>query len=254
MSASVSLQPLAWVSASVPKAGHQSSENEDAIAADAERMRFALADGATEGWQSGGWARHLAAACVARTPSPADFTDWLAAARKEWKPPPADTKPAWYTEVKQEEGSFATLLGLEFRRTSDRRGLAWKAVAVGDSCLFVVRGDRFETSFPLSAVAEFGQRPALVPSAPRPCPKPEWLAGRVELGDLFLLATDAVARHLLGEEQSSNGFGLVGNIREAVDSGQTQPLVESLTALNGVLNDDASVVAVTVRAILESTT
>ena len=83
----MSVPPVEWVWASVPKAGNLPEENEDAVATDAARLRFAVADGATEGWQSGAWAAHLAAAFVRRPSGPADFPDWLAAARRDWVPP-----------------------------------------------------------------------------------------------------------------------------------------------------------------------
>jgi hypothetical protein len=240
--------PLTWISASVPKPGHKAAENEDATAAHPGRMRFAVADGATEGWQSGGWAKHLATAYARRPPTPADFPDWLAAARGAWVPP-AGGGAAWYAEVKQEQGSFSTLLGVEFRESATRKGLAWKAVAVGDSCLLVLRNDRVEVAFPLSRPDEFGTRPALVPSpAGARCPDPDWLAGRADPGDLVVLATDAVARYLLAREPPVGRDPVVAAVRAAVASGTSDPVVESLLGLSDVLNDDASVVAVVVPA------
>ncbi|MDB5308310.1 MAG: hypothetical protein JWO38_2512 [Gemmataceae bacterium] len=239
--------PLPWISASVPKIGHAPAENEDATAAFPAKMRFAAADGATEGWQSGGWARHVATAYVRRPPAPADFPDWLAAVRRDWKPPAARGATAWYAEAKSEQGSFTTLVGVEIRRLETTPGFAWKAVAVGDSCLLVARGGRFEVAFPLSAAADFGSRPALVPSSPEVrCPEPEWLAGRAEPGDLLLLATDAVARHLLGLNTPAALAAVLSAARDDVASGRPDQLIKLLLSLNNVLNDDASVVAVRV--------
>jgi hypothetical protein len=43
----------------------------------------------------------------------------------------------WYAEMKRAEGTFATLLGLAFRRQPEAAEPDfWRAVAVGDSCLF----------------------------------------------------------------------------------------------------------------------
>lgn len=240
--------PLPWVSASVPKAGNTAAENEDAAAASPGRLRFAVADGATEGWQSGGWATHLATAYARRPPTPADFPDWLAAARAAWTPPAAGGA-SWYAEVKQEQGSFATLLGVEFRPAAKPPGYVWKAVAVGDSCLLVLRGDRFETAFPVSSAAAFDTRPPLVPSSPAvPCPGPEWLAGRVEPGDLVLLATDAVARYLLGLAAPFAGNPVIDAARAEVGSARPARLLESLRALGDDLHDDSSLLAVLVPA------
>src|SRR5690349_16103266 len=130
---------LEWVAATVPKRGNRPEENEDATAAAPDSARFALADGATEGWESGPWATRLASAYVERPPEPADFADWLAGARA-WAPPAPDGPQPWYVAEKQEEGSFATLAGLELRRSRTTDEWAWRSVAVGDSCFFHLRG------------------------------------------------------------------------------------------------------------------
>ena len=75
-----------WVTATIPKPGNRPEENEDAAAADAARLRFAVSDGATEGWQSASWAQRLARSYIRRPPTPADFPGWLATVRK-WSPP-----------------------------------------------------------------------------------------------------------------------------------------------------------------------
>src|SRR5207248_4465942 len=139
------------------------------------------------------------------------------------------------------------LLGLEFRLGSDPPALVWKAVAVGDSCLFVLRRDKFDVVFPLSSAVEFGNHPPLVPSSPdRDCPEPEWLAGWAEPGDLFLLATDAVARFLLDSAGSLGENPLIVTARAAVASGKPAPMVEFLGGVRKQLNDDASVIAIRV--------
>jgi hypothetical protein len=232
---------LVWASATRPKPGHKPDENEDAVAAAPKALRFAVSDGATEGWQSGGWARRLAGAFVRRPPTPADFDRWLASVRKGWKPPPA--AESWYAEIKQEQGSFATLLGVEFKPAKGR-GLVWKAVAVGDSCLVAIREGKVELAFPVADVAEFGSRPELVPSsAAVKCPEPQWLTGRAGPGDLFLLATDAVAAALLRDADPPPRAGLLPPYRP-----DPVRLLRWLEALHPPANDDLSVIAVSLPA------
>ena len=55
------LQAPEWISATVPKSGNRPEENEDATAAAPDALRFAVSDGATEGWESGPWATRLVA-------------------------------------------------------------------------------------------------------------------------------------------------------------------------------------------------
>src|SRR5215831_16614022 len=106
--------PVEWTSATLPKAGNRPEENEDAVAAAPDELRFAVADGASESWESGPWAARLAAAFVRCPPTPADFARWLADAR-DWSPPLASAAGPvpWYAAVKQQQGSFAALAGLD---------------------------------------------------------------------------------------------------------------------------------------------
>jgi hypothetical protein len=144
--------------------------------------------------------------------------------------------------VKQEQGSFATLLGLELRRPRRATGWAWRAVAVGDSCLVHVRGGEVESAFPLATPGAFGNRPPLVPSsADGRCPRPEWLAGRARPGDLFLLATDAAAARLLDPAALSPALEAA---RESLRGRDPAPLVGWSRELQATANDDVSVVAI----------
>jgi len=240
-----------WISATLPKAGHRQDENEDAIAAAPEWNRFAVADGATEGWESGAWSAHLAQSFIRRAPTPADFADWLAGARRAWRPRTTTTPAAWYAVEKQEQGSFSTLIGLELRPPPREFGSwGWKAMAVGDSCLIHLRAERIETAFPLSRPEEFGDRPALVPSSStHACPDPAWLAGRAERGDLLVLASDAAAGRLL--DPAASGASLQA-IRAALETKETTPLLDWLHSVQESVNDDASVAVIRVPDVWEA--
>jgi hypothetical protein len=238
---------IRWASATRPKPGNRAAENEDASAGDG--TRFAVCDGATEGWQSGEWASHLTQLFVRRPPTPADFADWLAAVRNHWKPPAPQEAVPWYAEAKRAEGSFATLLGVEFRASKKTPGeWAWKAAAVGDSCLLRFRGGRLLESFPLSSAAAFTNRPPLVPSSPeRTCPEPEWLAGCAEPGDVFVLATDAVAASLLA---GTDPAWVTWRAAPGVPDGKQ--LLDLLDALSPAPNDDATLVVIALPERAES--
>ncbi len=192
-----------WTAASVPKSGAGGDENEDACAANPSSFRFAIADGASEGWRSGPWARHLATAFAKSPPEPGTYTEWLAVARSEFpseKPGGSRAGPvAWYAEEKQAEGAFATLLGVTFRESAHGAGAAWKAVAVGDSCVFQLRDGELVTAFPIDNPKRFGNQPPLVGSVTMDGPEPEWFAGRAEIGDEFFLLTDGLAEWFLRE-------------------------------------------------------
>ena len=235
--------PVQWISATLPKSGNLAGENEDAAAGAMGGIRFAIADGATEGWHSGPWARHLARSYVRRAPSPATFDHWLELIRGEWIPPSADGPVAWYAAEKEEQGSFATLLGIDLSPSKSTAGeWAWKAVAIGDSCLFQIRGDEVQTAFPLASADAFGTRPFLVPSSSgAKCPEPEWLAGRARSDDLLLLATDAAAARILDPSGWATALAAVRAALEALDRA---PLLAWFRDVQQTVNDDITLTAI----------
>lgn len=244
---------LTWDAATVPKSGLGPDENEDAHAADPAAGRFAVADGASEGWRSGPWARHLAATFAAAPPDPLSYPQWLAAVRAKFpraEPDPAAASGpvAWYAETKQAEGAFATLLGIAFREPAAGGGAAWKAVAVGDSCLFQVRAVGVVAAFPLDAAGRFGNHPPLVGSVRARSPEPEWLAGRAEFGDEFLLLTDGLAEWFLRE--SAAGRDPARSLDEFLTAPPTtaRAWVESRRTAHALRDDDSTAVRVRLEA------
>jgi hypothetical protein len=142
--------------------------------------------------------------------------------------------------VKQEQGSFATLIGLELRRTQDA-GWAWKAVAVGDSCLLQIRGASLQAAFPLTSPKDFSNRPALIASSTEEhCPEPEWLAGRAVPGDVFLLASDAASARLLEPQARAQGLAAA---RESLQTKKPDALLAWCRDVQTKTNDDVSVIA-----------
>jgi len=235
---------LETVALSVPKAGHRPDENEDAHAAAGGRV--AAADGASEGWASGPWARALAAAYVAGPPAPDTFPGWLAAARGGFGPPAA--AGAWYAELKQEQGAFATLLGLTVE-PAKAGGVRWRAAAVGDTCLFQVRTGNLLARFPVETPDGFSNHPPLIGSAAGAAPPPEWYAGRAEPGDVFYLLTDALAEWFL--RAAAAGAAPWADLDRAT-TGPGDPSaafaawVESLRGPRLVRNDDCTAVRIRV--------
>jgi hypothetical protein len=241
------MTPVVWAAATRAKVGHRPDENEDAVAAAPTALRFALADGASEGWNSRSWADHLARAFVRRPPSPANYPDWLAEARAGWAPPEPAGQVAWYAEAKRTQGAHATLVGVSLTPRPADRAWVWRAVGVGDSCLFQVRGGDLLVSFPLSAPHEFDHTPRLVSSAASgPAVEPEWLAGRAEPGDLLVLASDAVAAWLLTADRS--GAGVWRRVAEALGAGEPSARAAGLSSMaadaQACRNDDATLLAV----------
>src|SRR5690606_35553105 len=116
----------------------------------------------------------------------------------------------WYAEEKARKGAFSSLLGLDLTATSfegnvDSQTGKWFALAVGDTCMFHIRRDQLLTAFPLANPEDFDNTPLLISSNlarnVEVWASVEELQGEWQAGDLFILATDAMAVWLLSELQ-----------------------------------------------------
>ncbi len=187
----------------VPKRDHRLDECEDFAAADPAHGRFAVADGAAESAESGRWAQLLVDTFVhARPEKP--WPEWLPPLQRQWadavrRPSSAEPLP-WFLEGRYRDGAYATFLGLLMDESR------WAALAVGDSCLFLVRGDHLEVTFPLERSAEFDNSPWLVSSRAgldqAPLQHTRYLAGNCRPGDRLFLMTDALSRWFLTEAEA----------------------------------------------------
>jgi len=182
----------------LPKGGSTAEECEDAVAFDAGSLRFAVADGATEAFDSRRWAARLAEEWVGDERAPltaAEFGPWLGEQgrwlRESWE---GRVLP-WYAEEKRRAGSYAAFVGLRLEEAG--RGARWRAVALGDSCLVQRRGAERLAALPISGREEFGSSPPLVPSSEAlrgaALSRLVEAAGEALPGDTFLLMTDALS-------------------------------------------------------------
>jgi len=182
----------------MPKEGAGAEECEDAVGVNVEALRFALADGATEAFDAGSWARALAEGWVRAEAAPLaveEFRRWVASEggrlRESW----AGRELPWYAEEKARAGSFAAFVGVGFEE--EGRGLRWRAVALGDACLVQLRGGAMLAAMPLSRAEEFNSSPALVPSHEAALggalAHAVTAGGAAAAGDTFLLLSDAAA-------------------------------------------------------------
>lgn len=194
----------------LPKAGRSDEEYEDAFWPRREYAypvalapRFAVADGATESSFARRWARQLVVAyCSRRTPAPADREGFRQQVERQgagWMRCVFARPLAWNFLEKAQRGAFATLTGVTFTAGEDGSG-RWDALAVGDSCLFQVRGGELVDAFPAMDADAFGFHPQLLCSVSGSNAQvwEEWeeclRTGAWQAGDLFLLMTDALAR------------------------------------------------------------
>lgn len=197
----------------VPKKGNSESEYEDACFPEdcfnghLRTYRCAVADGASESAFSREWARLLVRSFGERSfRMEQQQLSWRRAV--EGKPLP------WYLERKVSDGAHAAFVGLSLRDANPgesgngQGGGRWRAFAIGDSCLFHIRGDELVKVGPLSKSEEFSNNPLLLstthPSSfSRHDSLVNTLSGTWESNDSFYLATDALAQWLLSEEEAA---------------------------------------------------
>lgn len=244
----------------VPRAGSSVAQYEDAFypradgARHARRLRFAVADGASESMLSGLWADLLVRTwCKARRRR---LPQILELAKGAWEVELAayleerdrNERPIqWFEEPGLEKGAFATLLGVAFATDPDPTGGQWEATAVGDSCLFQVRDGELLSAFPIKSSSEFDSTPKLVPS--RTCDADKVLAavdvqrGEWRSGDTFFLATDAVAATFLAAYESG---GAPWEGLSAVRPEAFPAFVASLRDGRSLRNDDVTVMRIEV--------
>lgn len=235
---------LRWHAFHTHKRGNAPDEYEDAFAADAVTARFAVADGASESSFAATWARFLAEGFVAGKGRQWHRLDWLAAPRRLWADEVDPRSLPWYAEEKREQGAYATLLGIVFLRGS------WRALAVGDSCLFRMRGGKLGRTFPLLHSSNFGNQPALLGSRGRPDDTPteaiRRARGKWRPGDRFLLMTDALAEWMLrrNEQEQRPVDDIEQLLSESAPQATFADWVEQRRNGQGLRNDDVTLVVI----------
>jgi hypothetical protein len=249
-----------WLS----KGGNQDSEYEDAFfppltkgwQKDGKQFRFAVADGASSGILSGQWARVLTeVACDLDVPVDnahviletgfARWTGWLENYLQTRK---VQDKPIkWYEEPGLKAGAFSTLLVLEI---NEEQSNEWRALAIGDSCLFQVRGGQLVIHFPVEQSKAFNNNPALLCSVldhndnldnEIMQSKGEW-----QIEDEFYLMTDALAQWFLSQcEAGQQPWSNFQDSSTAQVSNTFENWIAYLREQKAMKNDDVTLVRIT---------
>ncbi len=219
-----------------PKHGSSEAEYEDASSVANNRVRFAVADGATETSFSGAWAKQLVRAFTSGKLSIPIALEELTPLQTRWQKIAHRHPLPWYAEEKANSGAFAALVGLEFSQEQSDAGTQkiWRATAAGDSCLVQVRGDEIIQAFPLTDSASFGNRPNLLSSAPSSNGNSSELVtqctGSWGCEDVFFLMTDALACWFFKEREQGNKPWVILRDLDTQDSVPFEKFVTDLRA------------------------
>jgi len=183
-------------------------ENQDACAVEPNRATAVVADGVSSAIFSRQWAQILVEATLADTPNPDDpasFGVWLAGLRQAWAEQIDTSGLAWFQRAKLPTGAFSTLLWVQVSPADAEQAGAFGAYrlsgyAIGDSCLFHIRGNELVRSFPIQRAEELADNPVVLGSVDLGRDQLIQFARLDELcyeDDLLILTTDAVADWIL---------------------------------------------------------
>ena len=254
-----------WVSTRVfhvPKRGNAEAEYEDAVypernlARELGEFRCAVADGASESAFSGLWAQLLVRSFGKRKMRLEQLRRLFENAIKS-KPVP------WYLEKKIKNGAHAAFMGLLIRdRTYHGNGNGsgkkvsrpWRGTAVGDSCIFQVRDDELIDVGPVKKSELFDNSPYLIATKAKELIRPRsihhvsMMTGIWEPGDVFYLATDAMAQWLLAElEAGRPPWEPLRDLCADDDTTLYGRLIDELRTNHGLHNDDTTLLQVEVQ-------
>jgi len=180
-------------------------EYEDAYAVNSQRAVAAIADGVSSAMFSGKWARLLVEAIVNGPPDPAkreEFVQWLEPLRAEWERQIDRPNLPFFQKMKLQDcgGGYSTVLWLETLppENGEHAPAAWRyrGVALGDCCLFHVRGGQIMATFPMQKSADFDLDPASLGSVRHRQDRTlvfQTFEAEYLPDDVLALATDALA-------------------------------------------------------------
>jgi len=231
------------------KLGEYQSDCQDALAFDAEKGLFAVADGATESFYAREWARLLAEGWVrAKASGSFDQAVWLCEAQKAWGN--AINRIAdegrgnifFVNSVNGLKQAFSTFLGIECKAVPrDPRRLQVEVTARGDSCLLHFVGNEFKESYPLKRAAEFTNNPNAI-SSREAVKNDEVRHTQLTLGegDRLILATDAFAKLLLRSVET--GTVAVAKFFELKNRGAAVEFIAQARSSHDLENDDIALI------------
>jgi hypothetical protein len=235
----------------MPKRGHSDNENEDNFSLP-ERpgmkkvIHFAISDGATESSFSKEWSSLLVSEYNINPFGKNNLRETLSKLSQKWHSKIDEKELPWYAQQKAEMGAFATFLGLKIEKERQ----CFDVIAIGDCCLFLIRGDNLLFSFPASSLKDFSNTPNLLASnlkyqedlnnivhdhfSEALCPN-----------DILLLATDAIAAWIFKQiEDNKKPWHILD---KALSKNIFEKWLDSERSGNKMKNDDVTLLIIKIR-------
>src|SRR5436305_9019895 len=197
------------------KSEHDEGTCEDACDAHIEDGLFAVADGAGSTLFSDAWAtllvKHFMHVPLMNS-DPFEVEWWLREAQREFKKtiPMPENMPWNALQKMQSQGSHATLATLRVSAYGTEQVTA-ELLAFGDSCIFVCQPSSEQIfSFPLKHADDFVRAPICLPSKSglfnRYFHRCQVATVELKVGDVVVIATDAVARWIMSNQDQKKAL------------------------------------------------
>ena len=238
------------------KKGDTSVDCQDAAELNRDRDRYAIADGATRSFFPKTWAEILVKGFCEEATLPLHqerWKEWIEPLRQRWLEQVTSTvqETKRYISIdrlSKSESAAATFVGLEI----DRRKSVWKAMIIGDSCLFHISDSKLKESYLIKKSEDFTNRPDIFASfAKDSLYEPTFRNGQVKTGDIFILATDALARWIIQHEENGKFKDALKRLSkiEADHENQFDDFVEEAREADGIrlVNDDVALLPIFVE-------
>lgn len=236
---------------SIPKEGESPDDNQDVACSNDEGTLIAIADGVSSSLFSKEWAQILTSEFCRDSDISIEalckhWYSWLRPLQEHWRKfylAHVASLP-WYAKgsADKDHGS-ATFVGLKiYPKNSYGQGL-WKAISIGDSCLFHISSNLNQVKYcPPIRSHEFKSISKCVSSLPEyNSVTPTLWHGEYSKSDYFFLATDAASQWII-ESFEKNDFDK--RISELRNYDEFSKLVSDLRLQGKIHNDDTSIVIV----------
>lgn len=251
---------ISWFSYSIPKAGNKDEENEDAVFpavgiglnGHQDLSTFIVADGATQTSFSALWANYLVQSCSQSNLSEFNFYRALSRAQKDWDKSVQDKNLPWHAIEKVKQGAYAAMTWVEIQHfpLHPAYSFTWRALSIGDCCLFIARNKSIFLSLPLQHHTEFNNTPVLIPSRSEKIDsikgKVQTARGSLVMGDKLILASDAISSWIMRNSQSDQleFVKMVKEIKNAKNISGFTNWINGLRKRGDLKNDDTSLILI----------
>lgn len=237
------------------KKGETLADCQDAVAFNEDSARYAIADGVTRSFFPKMWADLLVKSFCEETAlslEKQNWEEWITSFQQKWLEQAISTvqKTKRFISIdrlSRSESAASTFVGLEIDRTKAK----WKAMIIGDSCLFHFRDSGLKGSYLVKKSEDFTNRPGIFASfAKDSLGHPSFVTESVNPGDIFILTTDALAKWIIQHDEVGKLDYAFAQLTSIEKEEQFEDFVEEARESDGIclVSDDVALILISVES------